>query len=177
MLRYQGSIELVITFRRHRDELPPPFHQPQKMAITRVARVRHQHSVARIHQQCRDQQQGAGRARRDHDATGRDIQPIFRGVELGQGLPQPGNAGDRSVIRMPLGKSRPPRLHDGRGSGEIRLAGSQVNDIAARRRQFRGPGKHLYHVEGLDLRHPPGIPPRSLTTVHVHPQTSLNGVF
>ena len=149
----QSRVQLVVAVSAHGHQLPLPFHQAHKMAVAGIARIRHQHTVTRVHQQRGDQQQGAGCAWCDHDARGRDIQTIGVRIVTGQGLTQLGNTRGLGIIGGTSGKGRSSRLDNGFRRGKIRFPGGHMHDIRTLGRQLRGPGQHLHHPEWFYFGH------------------------
>ncbi|MNQ86672.1 hypothetical protein D3C85_1018710 [compost metagenome] len=121
--------QLITHIRTYRNKLRSAFHQAQEMPVARVTRIRQQPVLARIHQQGAGQQQRAGTARRDEDATRVDVQPITLLIKARNGLTQLGNSARGGVARLPRRQCRLTGTDDRFGGGEVRFADFQVNHI------------------------------------------------
>ena len=126
---HQLSGELVAGAGVHRYQLATAFNQAHEMTVAGIARICQQHAVARVQQQCAQQQQGTGGTRRDKDARRRNIQPVLGPVVLRQGLAQGRQARRLGVVGMALRQRPATGLHDRRCGGEVGGARGQVHDI------------------------------------------------
>ena len=132
-------------------------HQRQRaqdLAIAGIARLPQADPVPRIEQRREGQKEGPGRARRDDDAIGVQVDAIPSGIEPRDAMPQ-GWQAKRHGIAKGLVVHRPgqcgTRNRGGRAAG---LAHLHMDDRAALLFQQARGLDDIHHDEGIDLTAP-----------------------
>ena len=106
--------------------------------------------LARVHQQGTGQQQRARPARGDQDALRVDVQAVALLVEAADGLTQLRYAARRGVTGFTRRQRRLASLDDRFGSGEVRFADFQVDDVVPGGLQLVGARQQGHDVERFD---------------------------
>ena len=122
------------------------------MPVARIARIGHQHLVARIHVQREREQQPARGARGDGDARGvQRIAECARGTTPAIASRSAGRPERRGVGGEPAAQRAHAGFDHRLGRGEVRLADLHVHHAPARRLERLRAREHVHHLEGLDL--------------------------
>src|SRR5690606_18517560 len=113
--------------------------------------------LARIDQQAGSQQQCAGAAWCDQNALRVDAQAVTLGIEAGDRLAQLRQAAGGGVAGVPGSQGSLAGANDRFGSGEVRLADLQMDDIVTSSLQLVGTRQQGHYMKGFDGATAPAV--------------------